>query len=157
MEKLGTNSCFKNFEIKFELSPFQQKNTKLLDSDGSTKECKSIDELCSSQEEAYTRLILHWLPACCRSLAIIWHHCTFPRHRCLVLLLYCGMGLLKKECILIQVLEINADYLTFTSLSRGMEKKLCTALSGFHAFTECNTASAFVRKCKIKYHFIKQV
>lgn len=121
----------------------------LTSTDGLTTECVKVEELCSSQEEADTRIILHCFHASTNSssgniivrspdtdvfILLLYYAVEFsPNH---TLLMDTGLGNKRRIINMSHVLE-----------NCGREKSI--ALPSLHAFSGCDTVSSFTRKGKI--------
>ena len=104
-------------------------------------------ELVSEQEEADTRTVLHCLYAAQRmqssnsivvhspdtdvSMLLLHYYFCIP-HR---LMFYTGSG-------------VNRRLLDVHKFAKQLDSNICAALPSFHAFTGCDTTSAFMRKGK---------
>ena len=121
----------------------------LTSTNGITTESTVIPELCSSQAEADTRIVLHMKHVCAvnsistdvviRSpdtdvFLLLLHHCSDVGNK-----IYFDTGVGNKR----RVLAIK-------SLIDLHSSQICKALLGLHAFTGTDTTSAFVRKGKLK-------
>ena len=111
---------------------------------------RMISNLCSSQEEADTRIILHMLniikkesdkeiPIIIRSpdtdvLILLIHFCTEINHK-----IYFDTGFGNKR----RLISIN-------NILDKLGKEFSKCLVGFHAFTGCDTTSSFIRKGKVR-------
>ena len=121
----------------------------ILTSDGITVTCVSAAELCSDQEEADTRIILHCLQASKNSESNTPIIVKSPDTDLLILLvsyasavaqpLYLDTGSGNKR----RLVDIKA-------IAHVLGPDICTALPAYHAFTGCDYTSAFVRKGKVK-------
>ena len=108
-------------------------------------DCSRVDELCTSQEEADTRMLLHASHASPNGheyvviklpdtdVAVI--SCAFS-HDINARLLFCT-GTKQKQ-----------RYIDITAVGRSLGEDVCKALPGMHAFTRCDSTSAFVGKGK---------
>uniref|UniRef100_A0A0L8I6V7 Uncharacterized protein n=1 Tax=Octopus bimaculoides TaxID=37653 RepID=A0A0L8I6V7_OCTBM len=115
-----------------------------LTSDGHNTFCQEIHSLESSQEETVTRVILYWMYAKerrCKSVRvrspdsdiffILLHHARF----------------LERLQILFQTEKINTrGCIDVTKLTMSSTFVLCFVLLGYHAFTRCDSSSAFREK-----------
>ena len=121
----------------------------LLTSDGNEIKCVLTSDLCSDQEEADTKIILHCMQAgkaCAQSTPIVVRS---PDTDVLILLLsyassisqplYMDTGTSNKR----RIINVKA-------IADVLGSDMCAALLAFHAFSGCDYTSAFVRKGKVK-------
>ena len=105
-----------------------------------------IDELSSSQEEADTRMLLHamHISRYAYKAIVIISVDTDVRVLCLYL---------AKDIPLIIFQKCGTDartqFLNITNLARDLGEDMCGALVGLHAFTGCDSISAFAGKGKL--------
>ena len=106
-----------------------------------------VPELKCSHEEADTRLILHA------------HHASNTGHKSIVInsadtdvavIATAHSYIIPATLLLLTGTKHRRRYVTLTQLGRSLGKQLCLALPGYHAFTGCDTTSAFVGKGKAK-------
>ena len=106
-----------------------------------------VPELKCSHEEADTRLILHA------------HHASNTGHKSIVInsadtdvavIATAHSYSIPATLLFLTGTKHRRRYVTLTQLGRSLGKQLCLALPGYHAFTGCDTTSAFVGKGKAK-------
>ena len=115
--------------------------------DGLTVTMTPALELFSDQEEADSRIVLHCLFEAQKSTSnssIVVHS---PDTDVFILLLHYSFQI---SCTLLFYTGSgnNRRTLDVHKFARELESDICTALPAFHAFTGCDTTSAFVRKGK---------
>jgi len=113
--------------------------------DGLTVTATPALELFSGQEEADTRIILHCLFEAQKSTSnssIVVHS---PDTDVVILLLHYSCQI---ACRLMFYTGSGNNRRTLDVHKFARALDFCTALPAFHAFTGCDTTSAFVRKCK---------
>lgn len=120
----------------------------LSSSDGRTTTAEDIEALRSSQEEADTRIVLHCLHIASHST----HETTIivrsPDTDVFILLLTFTQEL-QQNILFDTGVGNKRRLIDVQSVIRDVGKDICMALPAIHAFTGCDTTSAFVRKGKL--------
>ena len=126
----------------------QERCVSLSSSDGATTDCRPVQEVFSSQDEADTRIILHSIYASrqanCDALYV-----RSPDTDVFLLLLSFNK-LIDKPLIFDTGTGNKRRKINITNISEKMGKPLCDAILGLHAFTGCDSTSCFAGKGKIK-------
>jgi len=115
--------------------------------DGLTVTATPALDLISDQEEADTRIVLHCLYATQRmqsSNSIVVHS---PDTDVFVLLLHYSFCI-PHRLMFYTGSGVNRRLLDVHKFAKQLDPDICAALPSFHAFTGCDTTSAFVRKGK---------
>lgn len=117
---------------------------KLVESDGRVK-CSRVDQLCTSKEEADTRILLHA------------SHAASEGHACIIIkspdtdvaVLACAYShQINARLLFCTGTTQRQRYLDATAIGRKLGSDVCEALPGMHAFTGSDSTSAFVGKGK---------
>ena len=104
-----------------------------------------IDELCTKQEEAYTRILLHA------------SHAAPQGHKCIIIrspdtdiaVLACSFShTIEARILFCTGTKQRLRYIDVTAIGTSLDAEVCQALPGMHAFTGCDSTSAFVGKGK---------
>ena len=112
--------------------------------DGKTVSCETVPQLASNHEEADTRIILHCVYAAQTSSAV-----TVRSPDTDVLVLLVAKCRLVSAALLFETgTGNNRRILNVHRIADSLGEDVCTALPGLHAFTGCDSTSAFVRKGK---------
>ena len=110
---------------------------------------EEISELCSTQEEADTKIILHChhtaIDTSSNSTMIV----RSPDTDVLALLISHTQGL-AQTLLFDTGLGNKRRLIDIKAIARELREGLCQALPALHSFTGCDTTSAFVKKGKIK-------
>ena len=116
--------------------------------DGEKTICTGVEELCSSQEEADTKIILHCMHIASHSPDETSIVIRSPDTDVFILLLHFSQHLNQK--ILFDTGSGNKRRLiNVKKVVENVGDKLSHALPALHSFSGCDTTSAFVRKGKI--------
>ena len=108
-------------------------------------DCNRLHELCSQQEEADTRILLHTSHAASNG-----HDCIAtksPNTDVVVPACTSSHSINAKMLFCIDTKQ-RRRYLYMTAIGQSFGKDLCKALPGMHALTGCDNTSAFVGKGK---------
>ncbi|XP_041373542.1 uncharacterized protein LOC121386637 [Gigantopelta aegis] len=126
----------------------ENKYISLSNSDGTHTVSEEVEELISTQEEADTKIILHCVHIAFNPTDESTIIVRYPDTDVVILLLNFIQGF--KQKVLFDTGTGNKRHLIHIhSIIKEVEKDLCLALSAVHAFTGCDTTSAFVRKGKV--------
>lgn len=110
---------------------------------------EEISELCSTQEEADTKIIVHFHHTAMNTSSNSTVIVRSPDTDVLVLLTSHTQGL--AQTLLFDTGVGNKRRLIdIKAIARELGEGLCQALPALHSFTGCDTTSAFVKKGKIK-------
>ena len=119
----------------------------LSSSNGQETSSEEIEELCSIQEEADTRIILH-----CHHIAHSRSESTIivrsPDTDVFVLLLHFTQKL-EQKVLFDTGVGNKRRLIDVQHVIREVGQEICTALPALHAYSGCDTTSAFVRKGKL--------
>ena len=115
--------------------------------DGLTVAATQTLELVSNQEEADTRIILHCLHAAQQVPDTYGIVVRSPDTDVFVLLLHYSFRI-PHQLLFDTGCSSNRRVLDVHKLAKELEPDVCAALPSFHAFTGCDSTSAFVRKGK---------
>ena len=121
--------------------------TRLTSSDGVTTESTIVHSLCSSHEEADNRIILHCFHAAQNNCDEIVFHS--PDTDVFLLLPYFATEM-SKSLFLQTGAGCHRRLINISVLAEMHDKSVICAILGFHAFTGCDTTSAFLRRGKMK-------
>lgn len=114
--------------------------------DGTTTDCSIVQSLCSSQEEADTRIILHCFYAATTCQELVIHS---PDTDVFLLLLYFTKDI-STPVFLHTGTGIHRRIINMLTLNMIHDRSEIRALLGLHSFTGCDTTSAFLRRGKSK-------
>ena len=108
---------------------------------------REVDELQSSQEEADTRIIIHCMFKCksSRCMQDSFIIVKSPDTDVLVLLTYFVCDVSQTVLFDTNVAN-NSRLINVSTIDATLGREISNALMGFHAFTGCDSTSAFVRK-----------
>jgi len=115
--------------------------------DGCSTVVSVVDQLCSSQEEADTRIILHCLFAAESMSGDGSIVVRSPDTDVFVLLLAYASDI-RNQVFFDTGTGTTRRLLAVTDIAAQLGENVVNALPGFHAFTGCDTSSAFVRRGK---------
>ena len=121
--------------------------TRLTSSDGVTTESTIVHSLCSSHEEADNRIILHCFHAAQNNCDEIVVHS--PDTDVSLLVLYFATEM-SKPLFLQTGTGYHRRLINISVLAEMHDKSVIRAILGFHAFTGCDTTSAFLQRGKMK-------
>jgi hypothetical protein len=113
--------------------------------DNLTQQSDLVEALCSSQEEADTRVVLHALYEDCPSSIVV----RSPDTDVLVMMLYYSKSI-NVPFYLDTGTGNKRRLIDVKSLSSALGPDMCSALPAYHAMTGCDHTSAFVRRGKVK-------
>ena len=112
--------------------------------DGNVTECTDIPELASTQEETDTRVVLYCIFA--KDKGYRYARVKTPDTDIFFILLNFALTIDG----LIILFDTGKKLLNITQLAEMYTQQYCSALLGLHAFTKCDTTSAFKGKGKVK-------
>jgi len=124
--------------------------TKLQSEDGLTITASAVPELMSNREEADTRIILHCLQASQHVPTTCGIVVRSPDTDVFVLLLHYSFQI-PHQLLFDTGCANNSRQLDIHKLASELNFAVCAALPSFHAFTGCDSTSAFVRKERIHH------
>ena len=124
--------------------------TCLLSADGLTTLSESVEELCSTQEEADTKIVLHCLNASKVSSKETTITVRSPDTDIFILLLFFAERI-QKDILFDTWRGNNRRLLDVKKIAKHTGEEICAILPAVHAYSGCDTTSAFVRKGKISH------
>ena len=113
-----------------------------------------MDELCTQEEEADSRILLHD------------SHAASNGHDCIVLnspdtdvaVLACKFShIINAKMLCCIYMNQRRRYLDMTAIGQSLGDDVCKALPGMHALTGCDSTSALVRKANVKRQAFRMV
>ena len=119
-----------------------------LTSDGKSTKCKEIDFLYSTQEETDSRVVLYTMYA--KNRGFKFARVRSPDSDIFFILLHYAASLEGINILFETGRGNNRRCIDVTTLATSLSSEYCTALLGLHAFTGCDTTSAFKGKGKVK-------
>ena len=104
-----------------------------------------ISELDSTQEEADTQVVLHALHAARSSFASV----VIVSENTVLVLLLAFKSFIPSSIFIKCGLQTRVKYIEISRIVESIGANVCRSLPGFHAFSGCDTVSAFARRGKV--------